>query len=291
MIATLLSLALAAPPVTHAEANPLYKQLLDPGLLIGPDLRSKLPPPSMADGLDAAAQTAVIKEIIGTDYSMEEFTRQSVVAPQLLRIRDVKPSDPAAPARGVDVWFVTYGDLAAADDEKFRDRLLRAGRESGGESKGGSFTPEQLSQRGIMIPPGKEKHESYGHFGFDFLDRVRLRAAGRAVWSRTPDSLLIASEIDPRFNGDKEFPNQWQSLMKDGGEVKVGPASPWSGAGFYLKITKLHEPAGALFVEQHIVFAEPTGWFEGANLLRSKLPPAVQVIVRNMRREWAKSGK
>ena len=68
----------------------------------------------------------------------------------------------------------------------------------------------------------------------------------------------------------------------------MGPPQPYGGAGMYLKITKLHEPAGALFVEQHIVFAEPTGWFDGANLLRSKLPLVVQSNVRDMRREWMK---
>ena len=56
----------------------------------------------------------------------------------------------------------------------------------------------------------------------------------------------------------------------------------------YFKITKLAEPAGALFVEQHIVFAEPTGWFDGNNLLRSKLPIAVQDNVRTMRKEFLK---
>ena len=69
---------------------------------------------------------------------------------------------------------------------------------------------------------------------------------------------------------------------------KVGPATPYGGAGFYLKITRLHEPAGAIFIEQHVVFAEPAGWFAGANLLRSKLPTAVQINVRAMRREWLK---
>ena len=49
------------------------------------------------------------------------------------------------------------------------------------------------------------------------------------------------------------------------------------------------EPTGALFVEQHIIFAEPTGWFDGANLLRSKLPNVVQNAVRTTRREWAKA--
>jgi len=37
-----------------------------------------------------------------------------------------------------------------------------------------------------------------------------------------------------------------------------------------------------------IVYAEPTGWFDGNNLLRSKLPIVMQVNVRRMREAWAK---
>lgn len=285
-----VSAALAAEPSVEAHArNALFQQLLDPGVALGGGHRGKLPVPTMPDGLDAAAQKKVISEVIGNDYSWEEFTRRSVVAPQVLRIRDITPSLPDAPARGVDVWFVVHGDLSATDDDGFRNRLLRAGRESGGDSQGGEIRAEELASRGIVLSPEAARQESYGHFAFDFLDRVRLRAAGRAVWSRTPESLLIAAEIDPRFTNDQQFPNQWQPLTKEGGMVKVGPPSPWSGAAFYLKITRLHEPSGALFVELHILFVEPVGWFDGANLLRSKLPPAVQTIVRNMRREWAKT--
>jgi hypothetical protein len=239
----------------------------------------------MPDGLDAAKQKAVITGLIGNDYSYEEFTRKSVVAPQLLKIRDVQPSDPQAPARGVDVYFVTYGDFAALDDEKFRSRLLDVGR---GEGKGQGLTREQLAKRGIKLTPEQEKHESYGFVEFDFLEKVRIRATGRAVWSKNEQSLVAAGQIDPRFLNDPEFPDDWRSITKEAGGVKVGPPHPWSGAGFYVKVTKLAEPAGTLFVEQHVVFAEPTGWFEGANLLRSKLPLVVQRNVRNMRGEWFK---
>jgi hypothetical protein len=58
-----------------------------------------------------------------------------------------------------------------------------------------------------------------------------------------------------------------------------------------MKITKLKEPAGAIFIEQHIIFAEPTGWFNGANYLRSKLPFAVQKQARNIRGEWGKASE
>lgn len=285
MLPLVLTAALAAPaqPATHEGANVIYKGLLDPGLVVGPNLRVKFAPPVMADGLTAAQQKAVIEKVIGTDYQFAEFTRPSVVAPQVVRIGDAKPSDPAAPARTVDVYFVAYGDFAATDDEKFLDRLTRTGQGSG---TGRSLTAADLEKRKITAPD--PKREGFGLAEFDFLEKVRLKLTGHAAWSKTAESIVAAAEVDPRFTSDAEFPNQWQSLSKEGGALKVGPATPYGGAGMYLRITKLQEPAGALFIEQHVVFAEPAGWFAGANLLRSKLPAAVQINVRNMRREWLK---
>jgi hypothetical protein len=58
--------------------------------------------------------------------------------------------------------------------------------------------------------------------------------------------------------------------------------------GQYLKVTALvdadDKPNGKLFIEAHMVFHEPQGWFGGANLLGSKLPLAVQDNVREFRR-------
>ncbi len=292
MLSLLLTAALAPaqPPATHEAANPIFKKLLDPGLPVGAEAPAKLPPPGMADGLDAAAQKAVIKGLIGGDYGIDDFTRKSVVAPQILKIRDVTPSDPAAPARGVDAYFVVYGDLKALDDEKFLARALNAGKE-GGTGKGKALTAADLAKRKIEPTPGLGNREGYGTVEFNFLDKVRLKATGHSVWSRTPDSAVAAAEIDPRFAADADFPNQWMPLTRGGTGPEAGPAKPWAGAGFYLKATRLVEPSGALFVEQHVVYVEPAGWFDGANLLRSKLPPAVQVSVRRMRTEWAKGEK
>jgi hypothetical protein len=281
-----VAVSTAQPPAYHEANNPLYKSLLGPGLQIGPDARAKFPTPTMPDGLDSTKQKEVIVKLIGTDYSYEEFTRKSNVAPQILKIRDVTPSDPKAPGRGVDIWFVAYGNLKALDDEKFLDRLLVANR---GEGKATGISKADLKKRNIdLIDP---KHEGFGLIEFDFLEMVRLKATGRAFWSRTDESAVIGAEIDPRFMDDKEFPNQWQSLSKQGGTQKAGPATPWSGAAIYMKITKLSEPTGSIFIEQHIIFAEPTGWFNGANYLRSKLPFAVQKQVRNIRGEWSKASE
>ena len=280
---TLLALTAAQPAASHETANPLYKSFVESGFDVGGVVKAKFPPPTMPDGLDAAKQTAIIKKLIGEDIPYDEFVRNSPYAPELLKLRDVTPSDPKAPARGVDVWFTAYGDLKALDDDKFLDKLVNT---SGGDGKGKGLTKEDLAKRKITLTD--EKREAFGHIEFDFLEKVHLRATGRVVWTRNADSVVVAGELDPRFTGDAEFPNQWQSIVKQGGESKLGPANPWSSAAFYLKITKLAEPAGALFCEQHVIFAEPTGWFDGANLLRSKLPTAVKVNIRTMRKEWAK---
>jgi hypothetical protein len=58
-----------------------------------------------------------------------------------------------------------------------------------------------------------------------------------------------------------------------------------------VKVTRLVEPAGALFVEYHLVFVEPRAWFGGANLLRSKVPILAQSEVRAFRRELARAKK
>src|SRR5688500_18512883 len=121
-----LATAPAQPPVKHEDQNPLYKGLIEAGLDVGGKEKIKFPAPSMPDGLDAAKQTAVIKGLIGSDYSYEEFTRNAVPAPQLLKIRDL--GDPKAPVRGVDVWFLAYGDFKQLEDDKFLDRLTNAGK-------------------------------------------------------------------------------------------------------------------------------------------------------------------
>jgi len=271
----------AQPPAKHEDQNPLFKRLLDTGLAVGPDQKVKFPAPTMPDGLDAAKQKEVITKLLAGDYPYESFTRKSIVAEQLLKIRDIKALDAKNQVRGVDVWFVAYGDFKLLEDDKFLDRLANGSKN---DSKSKPITKEDLDKRKITVADAKR--EGYGHVEFDFLEKVRLSATGHAMWSRTGDSVVAAAEIDPRFVGDKDFPNQWRSINKQGG--KVGDPQPWSGAAVYLKITKLAEPAGALFIEQHVVFVEPTGWFDGANLLGSKLPAAVQTNVRNMRKELQK---
>jgi hypothetical protein len=110
----------------------------------------------------------------------------------------------------------------------------------------------------------------------------------QAEQTRSAESIILAAAIDPRFADDKEFPNRWWPMTRDdAGHSQQGPPQPYRAAGWYYKATELHEPAGAIFIEYHILYDEPRGWFDGANLLCSKLPLLVQEGVRKFRRQLA----
>jgi hypothetical protein len=274
----------------HLHDNPLFRELRDTGVPVSATLKVPLPAPAMADGLDGEAQMAVLKNLAHDDFDLKTLLDKSVVAPHLFPpLRAIANSDPKAPARGLDVYFVAYGNLDTITNKDFLSRLLESNKKEG---KGESLTSADLEKRKIAIKSEDEKFESYGHIVFDLLDKVEISAVGHSYWSRTDDSIVMAAQLDPRFEDDKDYPNQWKSLSKkDDGSLQSGPANPYSGAGYYLKITRLAKPAGALFVEGHVVFTEPVKWFDGEGLLRSKLPVTVQAQVRAMRRELLKAGQ
>ncbi len=261
----------------HLQHNPVYRDLIEDGVNMTPQFDVKLPEPSLPDGLSGDEQKQRITKLIGRRYSWEVFTRDSTVAPYKFELTDKKTNDPNIKYQEAHIYFVAYGDLNAiadaggvseSDDENAKSKPL---------------TPNDLAANNIaLVDP---KHESYAYISNDLIDKIRLSGVLRSYWSETADSIIAAAEMDSRFDKNKKFPNQWQPLLTTRAPKKLGKASPYHGAGGYSKITRLEDPKEALFVEAHLVFAEPHGWFQGHNLLGAKLPAYFQSEVRSTRRE------
>lgn len=286
LVVAWLLLAAAFASAADEPSNPLFEQLRKEGLSVTSEGKTSLPPPLMANGLDAAAQQAVLRKIVGKRFTVKTFTGNIGTAPHVYGIRKIAAAGDDAPrVYDVDVSFVAYGslDLVAGKNfleglhEKRKDRAIHL------------LTEKEMKKRRLAARSGQHREERYSHGVFVVLDRVELRAALHTIVTRRPDSLLAATRIDPRFAKDADFPNQWRKIAIDEeGRRKLGPAQPYSGAGGYLKITRLHEPKGALFIEYHLVYTEPKGWFTGADPLRPKLPAIIQSEVRTFRRELKK---
>ena len=280
-------LAMAA----HAD-NPLLQRLLAVGVQAGTDSPSAghLPTPSMPDGLEAAGQLDAIQRVAPPSRRVEDLLRNAVVAPFVLKTQQIAAG--GDPLWQVDVWYVAYGSLDSFCQESFVQQLLDLS--SGDRRKGlpvsdTVLTAGELQARGVTLAEQQHRKETYRASTIALFDRVLLSTTRQVMISRSDESVVVAAAVDPRFSGDSKYPNQWRPITRrPDGSFELGEPQPYTMSAMYLKVTRLKQPANALFIEHHQLFAEPQGWFDGKNFLRSKLPLAVQDSVRSLRRQLAK---
>jgi hypothetical protein len=284
----LLSLLLVLLPTEMClAAGDIYQTLVEQGVSLGGQETIKLPQPVLADGLDAAQQRQAIEALLAGRYDWDAFTRKSVVSPLLLKIGDGEPKAGQV-SRRVDLYFIAYGELdLLRDDEKLQEHLnlASAGDVEADGRKMKVLSADELQTRGLPTAQGIGDPR-WVAIETTLLGKVQLNLTTRNEKAESEETLVLASILDPKFQSDAEYPNAWRSItIDDAGRRQIGSSQPYPGLGSYVKATRLVEPQGAVFIEYHLVFAEPEGWFRGANLLRSKLPIVAQDLVRKLRRK------
>ena len=284
---TLLALTSDAP----AAENPVFKELLEKGVKVSDGTAFRLPPPVMADGLDAAGQRAAMEKVADARSSPAELVKKSSFAPVVVKVRTLKPAQDEGPAvRSIDLWFVAHGDWEVLNSKDFLESALKTNEEGKSQVvlKSGVLTDKEVAARKLSAVVKDGYEERFVYSTIALFDRVQLSATRFAVSTKGKETILAAGRLDPRFAKDPDYPNQWRPLLRDAqADITPGPAHPFAHAGGYAKITRLRAPAGAVFVECHMVYEEDYGWFDGANLVKQKVPLMVQEKVRTFRRKLA----
>ena len=294
----------AAGSASAQGPNPILNDLLQQGVPMPGNQFRKLRPPSLADGLNAAQQQQAVETVLakklGAAVTFAQFTEKGLNAPYILLIDDPAYYGAAAPGRTdhtVDLWFVVYGQLATVTDPAFMKAQFNI---SSGDQID-TLKPEALKARKLEPQkfPGGGEYWAHGQFKIFPSDLVvQLRATAHAVTTATAASGTLAAMIDQRFNTDTDFPNEWRPVLRDpnggiqmlpNGKPALGNPQLYVSAGAYIKTTPLVGAPGALFVEYHLVYDEPQAWFNGKNLLRSKLPQKAPDDVRDFRRKVKKA--
>ncbi|AMV38766.1 hypothetical protein [Planctomyces sp. SH-PL62] len=279
----LAALGQAAPELPSHDRNAVLRASIEEGLAV--EGRERLPEPTFRDGDSAEAQRAALVEVAGSKRGADEMLQASVSAPHRLRLRDRKVE--GAVVRSGDLYFVLRGvDLDAIDPAE----ALRGSRGESVEAANMRFqvrllTPEEAPE---ISPPPAEGREWLSHSSGRLLDRIAVESTDRVVASRSADSLILASRTDPAFGIDPPLGNRWSTIKLTATGDVTGPPSPYLGGLGYVKLTRLEGEKDAVLVEAHFAFAEPTAWFDGAPILRSKLGLIAQDQVRRMRRELLK---
>ena len=80
----------------HAQ-NAVYNQVLNQGLEAGGQ-KIHLPEPRLLDGQDAECPAPRLREVAGSDRALDELLRNSVTAPYIIKVHDLKtPARPSGP--------------------------------------------------------------------------------------------------------------------------------------------------------------------------------------------------
>ena len=287
-----------APRAIAQMVNPVLDDLQKRGVPFGASFRP-LPALTMPDGLNETGQKQAIQSVLtkltkrqGKQVGYAEFTKSD--GPFVLLTDFVEGNSKPMPGHSVDLWFVVEGNLAKITAPTFLRRQFQLDQ----NDRIDIIKPTELPM-GITTAPEKYPGggEWFAHGEFTLLSQdLRLRVEGTAhtVESVTPESGTMAGLIDKRFTQSAKYPNRWRPILRDenGGirrdaakQPLLGPAAPYISAGGYLKVTKLIQPAGALFVEYHLIYDEPKGWFNGKDLLRTKLPIKTEGDVRDFRHQ------
>jgi hypothetical protein len=270
------------------EANPVYKALMHDGLELA-GTKVHWPAPVLHDGQTAEEERAALKTLLGSERAVDDFLRDSVTAPEVVRIPSEPPSSQNTDlVRQAAVWFVVYADISALDPEGAAKRAGRGEPVEAGNMKFQSvlLKPSDLKAQGLHEPDPKQ--EWYAHVTGSLLYRIHVEATDQTFATKSADSVVVASRTAREFDRDQELPNVWWPVTTNAGREEKGTAQVYAGGASYSKISRIKGTKGALLVECHLAFAEPKAWFDGAPILRSKITLVAQDQIRRLRRELAK---
>lgn len=278
LVLGLLAIVTAGPPGPDHEENTVFDAVLHEGLAVGNRV-VRLPPPTFIDGQPAEAQRSALRSLAGSDRAVENFLRDSVTAPFILKVDDVDTE--GATVRTGDLYFALRVDLDTIDPAE----LFTA--EESEPVEAGNMRFEAIVLGADDAPDSAPPNVRFIHSTGRLLDRIAVESTAIVSGSRSADSVVVASKTDRRFDDDDRWPNRWRAIeviLRD--PVTVDP-KPFAGGIGYAKLTRLADAPGTVLAELHFAFAEPTDWFDGAPILRSKFSLISQDQIRRLRRELA----
>lgn len=288
LLSFLLLLGIAFPVLAKdvTTPHPAVAKLITEGFSVAPDERSKLLPPLVNETMSAKEQKASLTKLVGKTR-LSQFMRKSPLARLELDIKTLGETDGGAAIRGFDLYFVAYGNLDAVSETNFAGEEEHQKEDQPFETY---FEPldGRPDSDTIDLVEWAKKPRLY-RYRFALLDKVVVSGLleGQAHIGK---GVAIQSMMSPENKlNDADHPSQWRPIPQGvDNDAGLGSPQPFRGLAGYLHATELKFQKGAVLVEVHSVYVEPEGWFDGKNLLASKLPLTMKDNVANFRRKIAK---
>lgn len=269
-----------ARPVTAEEAIP---DLTGRGVEVAAGAWAELPRAVVR--FDTSQSPADLRALAGS-ADWERFAADSPTAPVTVVIEPFA-ADGTRLAHKVHAAFTLHAPLERLQ----ADETLRKSLGADEDAKGATARPltaEEVREAGIPADPtGRER---LVYLEIPLLNRVTIRGVVRTVTTEHPDGLEMAWQFDPRLLDHERWRATWTRREENELGARVeGEPQPYRGCGGIIAVRKVAADGGLdlLVVESRLVLGEPEAWFQGSNLLRSKIPLSAQEYARSLRRRLA----
>ena len=249
----------------------------------------QLAPPTIDNGMTAKQRINELSQLAG-NAGWKRFSRKSAVAPVTIKVKYLTDSQGNHIGHSLHIAFVVHASIETLRDKNLMQQIFHAEQKSEEPKKptesevaDQQFSEVQLAEMGIT----KAEDTSFSKAEFELLKKIKLRGVIQIQRAATQRELDYVFRLDPRFNNANETANAWTRINKNDATQTARDVQwfAYSGAAGYLVVRKLPELDGACLIESRILLHEPTDWFNGSHLLRSKLPLIIQETARSFRRK------
>ena len=272
--------------------NPLVVELSTTGFKTADGKQIVLPKPVLEDGMTAAEQEAALLPI-AKPKGRDRFYTGDIRSVFAFDVEQVKEFADGSKLREVEVFFVAKGTIEDVNENNLLDGV---GKPSQGSDEAipqdsRELTEEELARAGLKN--GKQddgSYLSYGTIQVNLIDKVFLDVVTKSQTTKEEESLTMGTSLNESLAKLTELPSTWQPIVRVKNRLQLGtPKADFFALAGYAKATALKNETGKILVEIHVMFVEPEAWYNGRNLLGSKLAPVIDDSVTKFRRKLAQA--
>lgn len=248
-----------------------------------------LPKPILIDGMSADQQEQALLPF-AKDKGRDRFYDAGIKSVFVFDVDEVKELNNKATVRELVVYFVAEGKLDDINEKKLLEDVVKPGekKQEGALPEGSrELTKDEIEKAKLEV--GKKDDGTlinYGSIQANLIDKVHLDVISKSVSTKTDESITVGTRLEPSVAEALNLPCIWQPIERVKNQPTLGDKKEsYQAAAGYARATALKNVKDRILVEIHVVFVEPYAWYQGRNLLGSKLPPVINNAVSDFRRK------
>lgn len=281
----------------ETESSSLATRLQTVGIALPNTPNVILPAPAIQLSMPTDEREALLQELAGR-HGWEKFARRGLNTPLHIKSEYVLNDQGERIGHSIYSAFIAYAPIGKLRDEQLMESVF--GKLDSASQDGtqiADLSDAELATLGLE--DSKVGTSKYAKLKMTLLKKVVIEGVLHIELQDNEDAILMNWILESEFP-DREaqsppdtslnsLSNTWVKLLPNRVGKRV-PTEPvlYQGLGGAMSVTQTGLAPDQFLVESRMVIHEPSDWFSGSKLLRSKFSLMMQESAKNMRRKLLK---